>query len=187
VPSELLRQRPDIRAAERNVAAANANIGVATAAFYPSVSINASGGLDSETLANLFQASSLVWSIGSNAIAPITSQKYLRAQKRGAIAAHEAASADYRQTVLESIREVENALQGSAILERRQVAQDQALEAARKTFDLSAKRYKAGLVSFLDVVDAERTRLDAERAANAIRAERLAISVALIKALGGEW
>jgi multidrug efflux system outer membrane protein len=187
VPSELLRQRPDIRAAERNVAVANANIGIATAAFYPSVSINASGGLDSETLANLFQASSLVWSIGSNAIAPITSQKYLRAQKRGAIAAHEAASADYRQTVLESIREVENALQGSAILERRQVAQDQALEAARKTFDLSAKRYKAGLVSFLDVVDAERTRLDAERAANAIRAERLAISVALIKALGGEW
>ena len=187
VPSEMLRQRPDIRAAERNVAAANANIGIATAAFYPSVSINASGGLDSETLANLFQASSLIWSIGSNAIAPITSQKYLRAQKRGAIAAHEAASADYRQTVLESIREVENALQGSAILERRQIAQDQALEAARKTFDLSAKRYKAGLVSFLDVVDAERTRLDAERAANAIRAERLAISVALIKALGGEW
>lgn len=187
VPSELLRQRPDIRAAERNVAAANANIGVATAAFYPSVSINASGGLDSETLSNLFQASSLVWSIGSNAVAPITRQKYLRAQKQGAIAAHEAASAEYRQTVLDSIREVENALQGSAILERRQVAQDTALEAARKTFDLSAKRYKAGLVSFLDVVDAERTRLDAERAANAIRAERLAVSVALIKSLGGEW
>lgn len=187
VPTELLRQRPDIRAAERNVAAANADIGVATAAFYPAISISASGGLDSETLSNLFQASSLVWSLGSNAVAPITSQKYLRAQKRGAIAAHEAASAEYRQTVLESIREVENALQGSAILERREVAQQQALEAARKTFDLSAKRYKAGLESFLDVVDAERTRLDAERAANAIRAERLAISVSLIKALGGEW
>lgn len=187
VPSELLRQRPDIRAAERNVAAANADIGVATAAFYPAVSISASGGLDSETLSNLFQASSLVWSIGSNAVAPITSQKYLRAQKRGAIAAHEAVSAEYRQTVLDSIREVEDALQGSAILERREVAQQQALEAARKTFDLSAKRYKAGLESFLDVVDAERTRLDSERAANAIRAERLAVSVSLIKALGGEW
>ncbi len=121
------------------------------------------------------------------ATAPITSQKYLRAQKRGAIAAHEAASAEYRQTVLESIREVENALQGSAILKRRQAAQQRALEAARKTFDLSANRYKSGLVSFLDVVDAERTRLDNERAANAIRAERLAISVSLIKALGGEW
>lgn len=187
VPAELLRQRPDIRAAERNVAAANADIGVAIAAFYPAVSINATGGLDSETLSNLFQASSLVWSIGSNAMAPITSQKYLRAQKRGAIAAHEAASAEYRQTVLDSIREVENALQGSAILERREIAQVQALEAARKTFELSANRYKAGLVSFLDVVDAERTRLETERAANAIRAERLAVSVALIKALGGEW
>jgi multidrug efflux system outer membrane protein len=187
VPSELLRQRPDIRAAERNVAAANADIGVATAAFYPAVSISASGGLDSETLSNLFQASSLVWSLGADAVAPITSQKYLRAQKKAAIAAHEAASADYRQTVLDSIREVENALQGSEILQRREIAQIQALEAARKTFDLSAKRYKAGLVSFLDVVDAERTRLDAERAANAIRAERLAVSVSLIKSLGGEW
>jgi multidrug efflux system outer membrane protein len=187
VPSEVLRQRPDIRAAERNVAAANANIGVATAAFYPSFSINASSGLDATKMSDLFNASSLVWSIGAGAVAPITSQKYLKAQRDAAIAAHDAASADYRQTVLESIREVENALQGAVILERRQVAQDQALEAARRTFDLSTKRFKSGLVSFLDVVDAERTRLDAERGANAIRAERLAVSVSLIKALGGEW
>jgi multidrug efflux system outer membrane protein len=187
VPSELLRQRPDIRAAERNVAAANADIGVATAAFYPSVSIGASSGFDATKMGDLFQASSLVWSIGSNALVPITSQKWLNAQRNAAIAAHEAASADYRQTVLDSIREVENALQGSAILERRQIAQDQALQAARKTLDLSAKRYKSGLIGFLDVVDAERTRLDAERAANAVRAERLAVSVSLIKALGGEW
>lgn len=187
VPSELLRQRPDIRAAERNVAAANADIGVATAAFYPSVAIGASSGFDATSMSDLFNASSLVWSIGSNALAPIASQKRLIAQRNAASAAHEAVSAEYRQTVLESIREVENALQGATILERRQVAQDQALEAARKTFDLSAKRYKAGLVSFLDVVDAERTRLDYERAANAVRAERLAVSVSLIKALGGEW
>lgn len=187
VPSELLRQRPDIRAAERNVAAANADIGVATAAFYPAVTIGASTGFDSTSMSELFDASSLVWSLGAGAMTPLTSQKYLRAQRRAAVAAHEAASAEYRQTVLESIREVENALQASAILERRQTAQDQALSAARKTFDLSTKRFKSGLVSFLDVVDAERTRLDAERAANAIRAERLAISVSLIKALGGEW
>ena len=187
VPSELLRQRPDIRAAERNVAAANADIGVATAAFYPSFTIGASGGLDATSMGDLFQASSLVWSLGAGAVVPITSQKWLNAQRNAAIAAHDAASAVYRQTVLESIREVENALQASAILERRQIAQDQALLAARKTFDLSAKRFKSGLVSFLDVVDAERTRLDAERAANAIRAERLAVSVSLVKALGGEW
>jgi multidrug efflux system outer membrane protein len=187
VPSEVLRQRPDIRAAERNVAAANANIGVATASFYPVIGIDASGGLDSNNIKDLFQASSLVWSLGTNAVLPITSQKWLQAQRDAAVAAHEAASAEYRQTVLESIREVENALQGSAILERRQAAQDQALQAARTTFDLSVKRYKGGLVSFLDVVDAERTRLTAERGANAIRAERLAVSVSLIKAIGGEW
>ena len=187
VPSEMLRQRPDIRAAERNVAAANANVGVACAAFYPSFSISASSGFDATRSADLFQASSLVWSLGSHATQSLTSRKWLKAQRNAAVAAHEAASAEYRQTVLDSIREVENALQGSAILQRRQAAQEQALQAARKTFELSAIRFKAGLVSFLDVVDAERTRLDAERAANAIRAERLAVSVALIKALGGEW
>ena len=187
VPSDLLRQRPDIRAAERQVAAANADIGVATAAFYPSFAINASGGLSSANFSDLFNASSLVWSLGANATAPLTRRPFLKAQERAAIAAHEAVSAQYRQTVLNSIREVENALQGTAILQRRQTAQDQALQAARKTFDLSVKRYQSGLVSFLDVVDAERTRLDAERAANAIRAERLAVSVSLIKALGGEW
>ena len=187
IPSDLLRQRPDIRAAERRVAAANARIGVATAAFFPSISINASTGFDSTTVGNLFDASSLVWSLGTSALTPMTSLKFLRSQRAAAVADHEAASAEYRQTVLEAIRDVENALQGTIILERRQNAQDQALQAARKTFELSAKRFKSGLVSFLDVVDAERTRLDAERGANAIRAERLAVAVSLAKALGGEW
>jgi len=187
LPSDLLRQRPDIRAAERKVAAANAEIGVATAAYFPSIGINASAGLDSDTFNNLFEASSLVWSLGAKAITPLTNLRFLQSQRRATVAAHEAASAEYRQTVLDSIREVENALQASAILERRQIAQDRALEAARKTLDLSTKRFKSGLISFLDVVDAERTRLDAERAANSVRAERLAVSVSLIKALGGEW
>jgi multidrug efflux system outer membrane protein len=187
VPSGLLRQRPDIRAAERNVAAANADIGVATAAFFPTVAINAASGLDSASSGELFNTSSLVWSLGAGAISPLTSQRYLRAQRRAAVAAHEAASAEYRQSVLEAIREVENALQATTILARRQTVQDQALAAARKTFDLSVKRFNSGLVSFLDVVDAERTRLEAERASNAIRAERLAVAVALAKAVGGAW
>jgi multidrug efflux system outer membrane protein len=187
VPSELLRQRPDIRAAERRVAAANADIGVATAAFYPSIVLSASGGLSATNLGDLFKSSSLIWSLGSSATLPLTSQTYLKAQRGAAVAAHEAASAEYRQTVLQSMGEVETALQGSSILASRQVAQERALAAAQKTLDLSSKRFKAGLVSFLDVVDAERTRLDAERATNAVRAERLAVSVALIKALGGQW
>jgi NodT family efflux transporter outer membrane factor (OMF) lipoprotein len=187
VPSELLRQRPDIRAAERRVAAANADIGVATAAFYPSIVLSASGGLSATNLGDLFKSSSLIWSLGSSATLPLTRQLYLKSQRGAAVAAHEAASADYRQTVLQSMGEVETALQGSSILASRQVAQERALAAAQKTLDLSSKRFKAGLVSFLDVVDAERTRLDAERATNAVRAERLAVSVALIKALGGQW
>jgi multidrug efflux system outer membrane protein len=187
VPSEVLRQRPDVRAAERNVAAANAQIGVATAAYYPTVSINASSGLDAVSMNNLFEASSLVWSIGASAITPLTNLRYLQSQRRATVAAHEAASADYKQTVLEAIREVENALQAAAVLQQRQTVQEQAVAAARKTFELSVKRFNAGLVSFLDVVDAERTRLDAERAANAIRGERLAVAVSLAKAVGGEW
>lgn len=187
LPSSLLRQRPDIRAAERNVAAANAQIGVATAAYFPSIGINASSGFDSDAFNNLFEASSLVWSLGAGAITPLTNLRFLQAQRRATVAAHEAASAEYRQTVLNALREAENALQGAAILERRQAAQDHALAAARKTFELSVKRFEQGLVSFLDVVDAERTRLDAERNSNAIRAERLAVAVSLAKALGGEW
>lgn len=187
VPSELLLQRPDIRAAERRVAAANADIGVATAAYYPSFSIGGSGGFSASEFSQLFKSSALIWSIGPNISIPITQQKFLRFEKDAAVAAHEAASADYRQIVLDSIREVENAVQASSILVNRQQAQDRASSAARNTLDLSRKRFEAGLVSFLDVVDAERTRLDSERRSNAVRAERLAVSVALAKAVGGEW
>lgn len=187
VPSDLLRQRPDIRAAERRVAAANADIGVAEAAFYPSFKINAGGSLSAATLSDLFDASALIWSLGAEAAAPTIRGNLLKSQKQAAVAAHEATSAEYRQTVLEAVREVEIALQAAAILVRRQTAQNQALAAARKAFDLSSKRFESGLVSFLDVVDAERTLLETERAANAIQAERLAVSVSLVKALGGEW
>ncbi|MEX1049815.1 MAG: efflux transporter outer membrane subunit [Akkermansiaceae bacterium] len=187
VPSELLRQRPDIRAAERRIAAANAEIGVATAAFYPSVNIGASTGLDATRVSDLFRSPAVVWSLGPSVTLPITGQKLLAYQRDATLAAHEEASADYRQTVLNSMREVENALQGSTIVARQQQAQEDALTSARQTYVLSNTRFEAGLVSFLDVVDAERTRLDAERRTNAARAERLAISVALIKALGGEW
>ncbi len=187
VPSRLLMQRPDIRAAERQVAAANAEIGVAAAAYYPSISIGLSSGYDAMRAADLLKASSLVWSLGSSATVPVLDRKWLNAQHGAAVAAHQAASAEYRQTVLDAIREVENALQLTALLEKRQSAQDQAVVSARKAFDLSTKRFQSGLASFLDVVDAERTRLDSERAANDVRAERLAVAVSLAKALGGEW
>lgn len=187
LPSDLLRQRPDIRSAEHRVAAANANIGVALSAFYPSFRIRASGGFDAAEATSLINASSLVWSLGANALTPITGQKLLRARHRASIDAHEATCADYKQSVIIAVREVENTLQGSEILQRRQLAQNQALQAAQKASNLSLKRFQAGLVGFLDVIDTERSRLDHERAANAIRAERLAASVSLYKAIGGQW
>lgn len=187
VPSALLRQRPDIRAAERQVVAANAEVGVAEAAFYPSITLGGSSGLDSGVVGSLFKSSSLVWSLGTRASLPLTGQKFLRHQKQAAVEAHAAASAEYRQTVLNAMREVENALQATSILRRRQAAEDRARASANRTFDLSEKRYNSGAISFLEVVDAERTRLDAERRANAVRAERLAVSVALAKAVGGQW
>ena len=186
-PGELLRQRPDIRAAEHRVAAANADIGVAEAMFYPAFTIGGSAGLDSETLRNLSRADSIVWSLGAGAVLPLTGQKLLRAQRDATAAAHRAASAEYRQNVLDAIRDVENALQGTAILGRSESAARTASESATKTFELSRQRYEAGLVSFLDVVDAERTRLETDRRLNAVRAERLAVSVALVQALGGSW
>jgi len=186
-PGGLLRQRPDIRAAEHRVAAANADIGAAEAMFYPSFTIGGSTGLDSEKLSNLFKADSIVWSLGAGALLPVTGQKLLRAQRDATTAAHRAASAEYRQNVLEAIRDVENALQGASILARSEEAAKTASVSATKTFDLSRQRYEAGLVSFLDVVDAERTRLENDRRLNAVRAERLAVSVALVQALGGSW
>ncbi len=187
LPSKVITQRPDVRVALHQVAAANAEIGVATAALYPSITLNGSTGYDAGRIGDLFNPASMVWSMGSSALFQLSGQKLLREQRESKRAAHRAVTADYRQTVIESIAEAENALQAMAIIQRRQAAQDKALVSARKTFDLSGKRYESGLVSFLDVVDAERTLLEAERNSNAIRAERLGLSVSLIKAIGGKW
>lgn len=187
VPSELLRRRPDIRAAERRVAAANAAIGVAEAAFYPSVGIDASFGYGGARLGGLLDTDAQVWSLGPRVDLPLFDAGQRAARRDAAVAAHRAASADYRQAVLDAIREVENALHGAAALARQQQAQDAAAAAARRTLELSRNRFTTGLTDFLDVVDAERTRLEAERRACAVRAERLAVSVALAKALGGSW
>jgi len=187
VPSQVMLQRPDVRMALHLVAAANADVGVASAAMYPSFTIGASSGLDTQALGDLFKSDSLVWSLGSNALLPLTGQKFLRNQREAAQAAHRAASADYRQVVIESVREVETALQGAAIIQQQRQAQAQAVEASRKTYQHSLKRFEAGTISFLEVVDAERQLLNSERNANAVQAEALAVSVSLIKAIGGQW
>ena len=187
LPSEVLFQRPDVRAALHRVAAANAQIGVATAAMYPSFSIEASTGYDASLMSDLFRADHLVWSLGSNVLMPLSGQKVLRSRREAARENHRAVSADYRQAMIESVAEVENALQAAVILQRRHQAQAEAVAAAQTTYDRSFKRFEAGMVSFLDAVEAERTFLATQRSANAIRAESLAVSVSLIKAIGGEW
>jgi len=186
-PGELLRQRPDIRASEHRLAAANADIGVAEAMFYPTFTIGAYSGLDTAKLSELSRVDSIVWSLGAGVVLPITGQRFLRTQRDALVAAHLAASAEYRQNVLDAIRDVENALQASAILAQSESEAHAASQSAARTFELSRQRYQAGLVSFLDLVDAERTRLETDRRLNAVRAERLAVSVALIQALGGSW
>jgi len=176
-----------VRAALHRVAAANAEIGVATAAMYPSFSIEASTGYDAALMSDLFRADHLVWSLGSNILMPLSAQKVLRSRRDAVRANHRAVTADYRQAMIESVGEVENALQAAAILQRREQAQAEAVEAAQITYERSFKRFEAGMVSFLDAVEAERTYLATQRSANAIRAESLAVSVSLIKSIGGEW
>jgi multidrug efflux system outer membrane protein len=185
-PSAVVQRRPDIASALMRVVAANADIGVAQAAFYPSITLGATGGYNSAGGA-LLSADNQVWSLGPSLRLPITGAGLLRAQRDAAIARQQTAAAQYRQTVLTAFQEVESALVGVAVLGRLEAARNQAADASNRTFNLSVDRYKAGLVSFLEVVDADRVRLEARRQASRTRGERLASSVALARALGGPW
>lgn len=187
IPSDLLLRRPDLYAAERTVAAANAEIGVAKAAYYPSLNLRAGGGLAALDLDRLFGLDASIWSLGASLTYPIIGQKRIQANYDAAVARHQAASLDYKQSVLVALREAEDGLTGLDFLQRQEEAQNKAVVAAQSTLDISRKRFEAGLVSFLEVVDAERTLLSTQRQAASIRAQRLAVSVNLIKALGGSW
>jgi len=187
LPSQLLEQRPDVAASEYTVAAANARIGVATAAYFPSFTFDASLGLEAINLSNLLSSDSLIWSIGPGINLPIIDQLRLRAEKDASAAEYRATVAEYRETVLIAIREVEDALQGLRILNRQEDARTRAVTSAQRTFDLAMERFDEGLVNFLDVVDAERTLLDAQRNATITKGERLATTINLIKAIGGSW
>lgn len=187
LPADLLLRRPDLYAAERTVAAANADIGVAKAAYYPSINLRAGGGLAALEYDQLFRADSTVWSLGTGLTYPILGQKRIRAQHDAAVARHQAASLDYKQSVLVALGEAEDSLTGLDFLRRQEEAQNKAVEAAQNSLDISRQRFSAGLVSFLEVVDTERTLLSTQRLAASLRAQRLAFTTNLIKALGGSW
>ena len=187
VPSELLERRPDIAATERLVASANAQIGVAEAAFYPSVTLSASLGLESSSLGKLFTAASRFWSVGASISQTVFDGGLRRAQTDFARAAYDATVATYRQTVLTAFQGVEDNLAALRILEDENRAQDEAVKAAQQSLSVITNQYKAGTVSYLNVLIAQETVLSNELTAILIRGRRMSSAVLLIQALGGGW
>jgi NodT family efflux transporter outer membrane factor (OMF) lipoprotein len=187
VPSELLERRPDIAGAERRVAAANAQIGVAVAAYYPTVTLSASGGFESSRLSKLVSWASRFWSVGPGISQTVYDGGLRRGQTAAARAAHDATVASYRQTVLTGFQEVEDNLAALRILEEEAKAQDEAVKAAQQSVDFTMNQYKAGTVSYLNVLVAQTVALNDEVTAVGIASRRMTASVLLVKALGGGW
>ncbi len=187
LPSELLERRPDVAAAERRVAAANAQIGVAKAAYFPSLTLSASYGSRSAVASQLFTAPSGFWSIGPALAQSIFDAGLRRAQTEQAIAGYDATVAEYRQAVLAGFQEVEDNLAALRILGEEADVQDGAVRAARESVLLTTNQYKAGIVSYINVVTVQTTQLNNERTAVGILGRRLVAAVILVKALGGGW
>jgi NodT family efflux transporter outer membrane factor (OMF) lipoprotein len=187
VPSDLLERRPDIASAERNVAAANARIGVAEAAFYPSVTLGASAGLEAASLAKWLTWPARFWSVGPAVSEVLFDGGLRRAQTGQARAAYDAEVAAYRQAVLTGFQEVEDSLAALRVLEEEAQVQQEALAAARQTVEVVTNQYKSGTVSYLNVIVVQVIALSNEQAVLNILGRRMTASVSLVKALGGGW
>jgi NodT family efflux transporter outer membrane factor (OMF) lipoprotein len=187
VPSELLERRPDIAAAERRVASANAQIGVAKAAYYPQINLGASGGFESGSITTLLQGPSGLWSIGASAAETIFDAGRRRAASDQAIAAYDQTVANYRETVLTSFEQVEDNIAALRILEHEAQVQDKAVVAAQKYLELANTRYTGGVTSYLEVTTAETAALTDEVTAVNILGRRMVDAVSLVQALGGGW
>jgi NodT family efflux transporter outer membrane factor (OMF) lipoprotein len=186
-PSELLERRPDIGASERLVAAANANVGVAKAAYYPSLTLSGVLEYESSSLNHLFSVANRVWSVGPSLAETLFDGGARRALTDQAIANYDATVAAYRQTVLAAFQDTEDNLAALRILADEIVVQDEATKAADESEAIALNQYKSGIVSYLNVVVAQGTALVNERAGLTLRGRQLASSVALIKSLGGDW
>lgn len=187
LPSQLLERRPDIAAAERRVAAANADIGVSKSAYFPRLSLSASAGSQSDTLANLLSLPNRFWSLGPALAATIFDGGLRGAEVAQARAAYDGTVAAYRQTVLNGFREVEDNLAAQRILEQEAKVQEDAVQLSRRSVELANNQYRAGIVSYLNVIQVQTTALNNERAALDILSRRLSAYVSLVKALGGGW
>ncbi|UEP32791.1 MULTISPECIES: efflux transporter outer membrane subunit [unclassified Burkholderia] len=187
VPSQLLERRPDIAAAERRVAAANAQIGEAHAAFFPDLVLSASAGLESGFFMPWLTAPSLFWSLGPQLVGTLFDGGRRSATLRGAHAQYDGEVADYRQTVLGAFQQVEDQLSALDALASEATSQRRATDAADLSLRLTTNRFNAGAVSYLDVVTAQTIALTNRRQADQIAARRMEASVGLLKALGGGW
>lgn len=187
VPSTLLQRRPDIAAAERRVASANEQIGIANSGYYPSLSLSASVGQGASRVADLFKASSSVWSLGLSAAQALFNAGATGARVDGAEAAQAQAVARYRQTVLAAFQDVEDQLSATRVLVAQQALRRQASEAADQVEQQVLNRYRSGQVSYTEVINAQATALSARRALVQAMADRQTTAVALIQSLGGGW
>jgi NodT family efflux transporter outer membrane factor (OMF) lipoprotein len=187
LPSTLLERRPDVAEAERQVAASNAQIGVAISAFFPTLDITGSDDYRGNTISHLIRSANRVWSIGPSLALTVFDAGLRRAQVAQARAAHEVTVDNYRQTVLTSLQQVEDELTTLRVLEQSAVIEDAAVKAAREAETLTLNQYKAGTVPYSSVITAQTTRLNAEESALNVLSSRLQASVAMVKALGGGW
>jgi outer membrane protein, multidrug efflux system len=192
LPSDLLQRRPDVASAERAMAAANARIGVARAAYFPTVDLTPGFGVpsigwESNALASLFTAPSRLWSLGLSASQTLFDAGKTRANVRFADADYTAAVANYRQTVLTAMEEVENGITGLGSLERAEIQANASVRSAQRAFDIASERYRGGVDTYLDVITAEQTLLTNQRQAVQIQGQQFTTAVFLVKALGGGW
>ncbi len=187
LPSELLERRPDVAAAERRVASANTQIGIAIAAYYPQISLSAAGGLESGAIGTVLNGSSALWSVAGSAFETVVDGGRRRAVTQQARDNYAAVVASYRQNVLEAFQQVEDNLASLRILEQESAAQQTAVVSARRSVTLSTTRYKGGATTYLEVLTAQSTALANERTAADLMTRRMIANVQLIKALGGSW
>lgn len=187
VPSDILERRPDVASAERAMAAANAQIGVAKAAFYPSITIGPQIGYESTRLATLFDGPSLLWSFGVSMLQPLFNAGRLQANVDFSQAGYEATVANYRRVVLTAMQEVQDGISGTLTMESAHKQAQTAVASATRVLELANARYEGGVASYLDVITAQQTLLAAERQASQLHGQRLLVAVFLVKALGGDW
>jgi outer membrane protein, multidrug efflux system len=187
LPADLLERRPDVAEAERTMAAASEGVGVAKAAYFPSIQLTGTAGTESVDLQNVFNWENRMWSIGPNITLPLFEGGRIKAGVQRARAAYEESVAQYRSQVLVAFHEVEDGLAGLRLLGEQFEAQMRALDGAKKGADLSRARYKEGLASYFEVVIADRTMLENEILVYQLNGQRMVTTVLLIKALGGGW